>query len=297
MLTFIKMHSVEDVVEMLWADGPACLVMAGGTDILVRPEPFAGKKILLDISDVEELTAIGENAPGGIRVGAGCTHQEIATHALITRRARLLGLACGSVGSVQIRNRGTLGGNLGNASPAGDSIPALACLEASVEISSRDRRREMPVLELFRGPGQTDLGFDEVITAVRIPAHPGRTVAFFKKAGQRKGMCCSKASVAFCARRRGDGRLTGVRIAMGAVAPSVVRVPEAEQLLEGRAPEPGLVQQVALACSRQVRAIDDIRSSADYRRKVVGALLTHGLYEIMDHTSRIEQRRRRRRRR
>lgn len=297
MLTFIKMNNLEDVVEMLWADGPACLLMAGGTDILVRPEPFADKKILLDISGVEEMTAIGEDGPGGIRVGAGCTHQAIATHALIGRRARLLGLACGSIGSVQIRNRGTLGGNLGNASPAGDSIPALACLEASVEITCRDRQRNVPVLDMFRGPGQTDLGFDEVITAVRIPVQQGRTVAFFRKAGQRKGMCCSKASVAFCARRRGDGRLTGVRIAMGAVAPSVVRVPEAEELLEGQALEPSLVQQAAALCSRRVRAIDDIRSSADYRRKVVGALLTHGLYEIMDHANRLARRRRRRRRR
>ena len=101
MINFLKLSSVEDVTEMLWADGPQCRLIAGGTDLLVRPEPFAGCKILLDISGVEQLKEIGQTPDGKIRIGSAVTHQEICEHPLIHRRARLLGLACGSIGSLQ----------------------------------------------------------------------------------------------------------------------------------------------------------------------------------------------------
>lgn len=295
MFNFMKLSSLEDITEMLWADGPQCLLIAGGTDILVRPQAFAGRKIVIDISGVDELRGIELTATGEVRIGACVTHQEIVDHPLIQRRARLLGLACGSIGSVQIRNRGTIGGNLGNASPAGDSIPALACLEAQVELGGRDRERSLPVLSLFEGPGQLAAGFDELIAAVRIPARAGRTVAFFKKVGQRKGMSCSKASVAFCARRHGDDRLTGVRIALGAVAPTVIMVPAAQEALEDRILSPGNIREAADSCIQAARPIDDIRSTREYRRQVVGGLLTEGLLEILDHMRTLRRSRRRRR--
>jgi CO/xanthine dehydrogenase FAD-binding subunit len=259
----------------------------------VRPEAFADRKIVIDISGVPELRGIELTADKQIRIGACVTHQEVADHPLIQRRARLLGLACGSIGSLQIRNRGTIGGNLGNASPAGDSIPALTCLDARVELGGRDRARSVPVLELFEGPGQLRTGPDELITAVRVPVRKGRTVAFFKKAGLRKGMSCSKASVAFCARRHGDGRLTGVRVALGAVAPTVIMVPGAQEALEDRLLSPGFIREAAAACVQAARPIDDIRSTAEYRRQVVGGLLTEGLLEILDHMRSLRKSRRR----
>lgn len=280
---------------MLWSDGPESLLIAGGTDILVRPRPFADKKILVDISQVAELKRVAVDAGGVLSVGAGMTHQEIADHPLIRRRARILQLACGCVGSIQIRNRGTLGGNLGNASPAGDSIPALACLDARVVVAGRNRRRDLEVSSFFLGPGQTALQVDEVIESVQIPGRRGRSVAFFKKVGQRRGMCCSKASVALLARRHTPGSLSDVRVALGAVAPAVFRVAEAERILEGRKLTLAVIREAAEACSLAARPIDDIRSSADYRRQVVGALLTEGLLEIADHMKRLKKKRRRRR--
>ena len=296
MVDFIKLTSLDDIAEVLWSDGPQSLLIAGGTDILVRQRPFEGKNVLVDISQVAELKKVVVDEKGMLSVGVGLTHQEIVDHPLIRRRARLLQLACGRVGSVQIRNRGTLGGNLGNASPAGDSIPALACLDARVVLVGRNRRRELDVLSFFPGPGQTALQVDELIESVQIPRRKGRSVAFFKKAGQRRGMCCSKASVALLARRHSQGSLTDVRMALGAVAPTVFRVPEAEQILEGRRLTPEVIRRAAEACSRSARPIDDIRSTADYRRQVVGALLTEGLFEIADHMKRLKKKRRRRRR-
>ncbi len=296
MINFIKLRELADVTELLWSDGPESLLIAGGTDVLVRPRPFGDKKLLIDISQVEELGRVVIGEDGGLSVGAGMTHQDIVDHPVIRRRARLLQLACGCVGSIQIRNRGTLGGNLGNASPAGDSIPALACLGARVVLAGRNRRRDLDLTDFFSGPGQTTLQVDEVIESVLIPRHRGRSVAFFKKAGQRRGMCCSKASVALLARRHSQGSISDVRVALGAVAPVVIRALEAEQALEGRRITSAVIREAAEACSRAVTPIDDIRSTAGYRRQVVGALLCEGLLEIADHMKRLKQRRRRRRR-
>jgi len=293
MVNFIKLTSLEDVAEILWSDGPESLLIAGGTDILVRPRPFGDMRILVDISQVDELKRVEEREGGVLSVGAGLTHQEIVDHPVIRRRARLLQLACGSVGSFQIRNRGTLGGNLGNASPAGDSIPALVCLDAKVVLAARSRRREVDALSFFTGPGECVRQIDEVIEAVQIPRRTGRGAAFFKKAGQRRGMCCSKASVALLARRHTAGHLSGVRVALGAVAPTVIRVPEAERILEGAKLTSAVIRQAAGACGEAVRPIDDIRSTADYRRQVVGALLCEGLFEIYDHMRKLKKRRRR----
>jgi len=293
MVNFIKLRELADVTEILWSDGPESLLVAGGTDILVRPRPFEDKRILVDISQVDELKRVAEGEGGVLSVGAGLTHQEIVDHPVIRRRARLLQLACGSVGSFQIRNRGTLGGNLGNASPAGDSIPALVCLDARVVLVARSRRRAVDALSFFTGPGENALQVDEVIESVEIPRRKGRGVAFFKKAGQRRGMCCSKASVALLARRHTQGHLSGVRVALGAVAPTVIRVAKTEEILEGSGLTPGVIRRAAEACCRAVRPIDDIRSTADYRREVVGALLTEGLLEIYDHMRKLKKRRRR----
>ncbi|MFC1654838.1 FAD binding domain-containing protein [Myxococcota bacterium] len=293
MVNFIKLNSLEDITDLLWSDGPESLLIAGGTDILVREQPFKEKRILVDISQVKELKKVTEGEGGVLSVGSGLTHQEIVDHPVIRRRARLLQLACGCIGSVQIRNRGTLGGNLGNASPAGDSIPALVCLDARVVVVARSRRKDYDALSFFTGPGQTARQIDELIESVEIPRRKGRSVAFFKKAGQRRGMCCSKASVALLARRHTPGHLSGVRVALGAVAPTVIRAAEAEQVLEGRGLTPAVIRQAAEACSQAVRPIDDIRSTADYRRQVVGALLTEGLFEIYDHMRKLKKRRRR----
>ncbi len=289
MLSILRLTSLEDVTEMLWAEGPSCALVAGGTDLLVRA-PRPERSLWLDISRCAELQGIGLDAQGRLRVGALASHQEIAEHPLVRRHARVLGLACAAVGSLQIRNRGTLGGNLGNASPAADALPALVCLGAHARLVARAGARELPVAALFEGPGRTTLRPDELVESVRIQPTRGRVVAFFKKAGQRKGMCCSKATVGLTARVGPGLRLQGVRVAMGAVAPTVIGVPAAEALLEGQRLGPRLVEQAAEACAAAARPIDDLRSSAGYRRSVVGALLTEWLLEILDRLTRAERR-------
>lgn len=280
---FLRLKSIQDVLEMLFTDGPDILLIAGGTDLLANKQRFENKRILLDITSVAELSHIELTERNTIRIGATATHQQIVDNPSIVKWTHLLSLACANIGSFQIRNRGTLGGNLGNASPAADSVPALACLDAKVHLVSRDSRRTLPILELFTGPGKLTSLTHEVIESVEIPLVRGRKVSFFKKIGQRKGMCCSKASVAFSAQRRFDGRLSDVRIALGAVAPKVIRVKEAENLLENNVLGHENIAEASALCSKATQPIDDLRSTANYRHQIVGALLKEGLLEIYDH--------------
>ncbi len=295
MRTYLRLDRLDDVLEMLWAEGPQVRLLAGGTDLLVHGA--LQDAIVLDISRIDELRGMHQADERWLRIGACTTHAEIGSSRLISRLAHLLGQACRSVGSMQIRNLGTIGGNLANASPAADSVPALACLGAEVELASTNGRRRLPVLDFTTGPGQTVLRPDELVEAVWIPPQAGRRVGFFAKTGQRRGVCCSKVSVAFWARRMGDGSLWDVRIALGAVAPTVMRAREAENLLEGRRLVPGLIQQAAEACSAATSPISDIRSTADYRRKAAGAMLARGLFALHDDIESWLKRKKRRRRR
>jgi len=283
MVEFRQPRALAEALALL---GPQTALIGGGTDLLGRPSWLEGKRLLVDLTRVAELLGVSQDEEGALIIGAAVTHQEISTHPLVIQHARLLALACARVGSIQIRHRGTLGGNLGNGSPAADSLPALACLEAEVRLAAAEGPRRVPVLSLLASPGQTVLTSGELIESVRIPLRKGARAVFFEKAGQRKGMCCSKASVAFSARRRSDKTFADVRLAMGAVAPNVIRVLQAERLLEGQPLEPRRIAEMAQACVRAARPIDDIRSSAAYRTHVVGALLQEGLLGLLDQGAR-----------
>jgi CO/xanthine dehydrogenase FAD-binding subunit len=192
-------------------------------------------------------------------------------------RGRLPGLAQAAAlfGSPQIRNRATLGGNLANASPAADTVPPLVAAEASVAIEGSSGRRALPVIKLSTGPGVTVLGAEEWIAAVMVPVPPGREG--FRKIGGRAGMAISLASLAFRWALDPDGVLHQVRLAMGAVAPTVIRAQEAESELEGRRPTAAVVDRSVRAVQAAVSPIDDARASAWYRREVVGNLLREAL--------------------
>jgi CO/xanthine dehydrogenase FAD-binding subunit len=188
---------------------------------------------------------------------------------LVARWAPALPPACAVIGGPQIRNRGTLGGNLANASPAADTVPALFAVDATVEVCSVSERRELKVAELFLGPRQTSLQPDELIVAVRVPRRP-RLRGAFLRLGQRQAQAISKVSVAVTA-SFDDGKPDFVRVAYGAVAPTVIRAPEAERLLlEGG---DAALEQALEAAREAVRPIDDLRSTAEYRRAMSGVLL------------------------
>src|SRR5262245_30203065 len=262
-------RALDEALELLAQRPGEIRPLAGGTDVLVKAKDgLVNPASLFDVSLIPELRGIEEEG-AFLRIGAAVTHSELMASPLVARYVPALPPACAVIGGPQIRNRGTLGGNLANASPAADTVPALFAVDATVELCSVSERRELKIDELATGPRQTSLQPDELIVAVRVPKRP-RLRGVFLRLGQRQAQAISKVSIAVTASFE-DGKPDFVRVAYGAVAPTVIRAPEAERLLlEGGA---AALEQALEAAREAVRPIDDLRSTAAYRRAMSGVLL------------------------
>jgi len=260
--------------DELWAAyksaAPPVIISAGCTDLV--PQSRDGKHPAATWVDVRRIPQLRQLTlgDGELLLGACLTHHEIATHKTIREELPALAEACAAVGSRQIRALGTLGGNAANCSPCADSYLALAALDAEVLLRSPGGARTLTATDFAVGPGQTALGDREIIEAFRVPRRAGRRSAF-GKLGPRRAVAVAKVSVAASA-NVDDGILSDVRVVMGSVAPTVLRVTEAEAALEGKAPDEGLLRQVAAFTEQAVKPIDDMRSSAEYRRHTSGVL-------------------------
>lgn len=248
---------------------------AGGTDLMVKRKSWAGTLPKFDapvlmIGGLKELK-LGALDNGVLRIGAAETLADIAAADVLI--PEVLCLAVRQMASPGIRNTGTIGGNICNASPAGDTLPALYALNASITLQSLKGSRELPIMQFIIGPGRTELKEDELLTEIRIPLVRFSNV-YYRKVGTRKADALSKLSFAGLA-NVGEGKIEDVRIAFGAVAPTVVRSVGAEKLLQGVKLEdvPALMPQVIDIYSRFIQPIDDQRSSAAYRKEICARLL------------------------
>ena len=269
-------------------DGGSVTVLAGGTDLM--PQSHAGRlrpaRTLLNIRRVPGLDAIEVNA-GALRLGALITMDTLLTHALVREHAPLLALAADHFASDQIRNVATLGGNLCNASPAGDTLTPLLALDAEVGLASLDgdgsvRTRWLPVDGFFTGPGRTQREARELVTALRVPLAPRGQVVRFYKTGTRPALDISTISIAFAARRDDAGRLHDVRVALGAVAPTPLRARRTEALLEGAVLDATLAAQAAQCAAEEATPIDDVRATAWYRKELVHNMTRRMLDDVFD---------------
>jgi len=239
--------------------------LAGGTDVMVLLS--AGKLAharWVDVWSIDELRGI-EVRDDAIVLGALTTYTDVRRHEVVARELPMLVQAASETGGVAIQNRGTLGGNIANASPAADSPPALLAYGAELVLASRSGTRRVPYADFHTGYKQTVAQPGEIIASVVVPrAHAGdRRVHFYRKVGPRRAQAISKVCFAGCADLRG-GRLNAVRIALGGVAPIVVRAREAEKaLLAGESAD-----RVCEALGAAISPIDDVRSTARYRRRV-----------------------------
>ena len=259
-------------------------VLAGGTDLM--PQTRAGRvafqPVLMNIRRVPELKGISEEG-GVVRLGALVTITELLDSALVRERLGLLWQACDHFASDQIRNAATLGGNLCNASPAGDTLVPLLALEATVVLASRPNgttaMRRVPLGEFFTGPGRTSRAPAELLAAVEVPVPPAGFAGVFYKHGTRPGLDISTISIAAGARRDG-GRLRDVRIALGAVAPTPIRALCSEAVLEGRTPDSEAIDAAARTALDEIRPISDLRASDWYRRELVFNMLKRTLAHV-----------------
>lgn len=260
----------------LWAmlgDEPGCAVFAGGTDLLVRRRAgVAHGDPLVCLERIPELREIHE-ADGLLRIGSGATHAACCASPLVAGHTPVLALAMRRVGSPQVRNMGTIGGNICTASPAGDSLPSLHILKAEVVLRSRESERVLPIADFIRGPGRTDLRPGEILTEVRVPSATEFQVQHFEKVGQRNAQAIAVVSLAALVRLSRRGTVEEARLALGSVGPTVVRPRAAEEALAGRRLSLAALREAAGLVRSAVSPIDDIRATADYRREVSGNLL------------------------
>jgi CO/xanthine dehydrogenase FAD-binding subunit len=263
--------SLDQAVERL--KGGDVTILAGGTDL--TPQSQAGKirfkQTLMNIRHVPELTGITlEGAE--IRIGALATITEIMEHPLVKEHLPVLADACNHFASDQIRNAGTLGGNICNASPAGDTLVPLLVLDACVELASmpEDKLYQhcMPLSTFFTGPGKTRKSLCELVTGVRIPVPGPGHVARFYKHGTRPALDISTISIGIAGTLK-DGALSNVRVAFGAVAPTPVRAAQTEQALEGKRLDEAAIDSIAAIARDEVKPIDDVRASAWYRKEMI----------------------------
>lgn len=264
--------------------------LCGGTDLLVQHKDGAiASSSWIDITAIESLRGI-DLCEGWVRVGARAVHEELHRSPLIRQYAAALADGCAVIGGPQIRWRGTIGGNLANASPAGDTVPALFTLDAEVEIvNAAGEARRVPVADMACGPRKSTLADGDLIIAVWFRAREGARGGFLRL-GQRQSQAISKVSVAITAVPRGDGSdgnggfKTGfeyLRIACGAVAPTVIRAPKAEEILLTEGFTAASVAKAAEAIRDEVRPIDDVRSTRAYRREMAGVLLERVLARVL----------------
>lgn len=263
-------------MDELWAmlaDNPGAALMAGGTDLLVRVRKgLEQPDTVIILEGLPELRSIRVEHDR-LCIGARATHQSCLDSPMVREYAPILAQALSRLGGPQIRNMGTLGGNICTASPAGDGLAPLYALEAEVVLRSRDAERRLSIADFIHGPNRTALWPGEILTEVRVPLADGFQVQRFEKVGQRKALAIAVVSLAALVRTGPRGIVQEARLALGSVGPTVIRPKEAEAALVGRKLSPSALNQAARLVRAAVRPMDDIRATADYRRQVAGNLL------------------------
>lgn len=280
-MEYLKPKNLKTALKFLATEQTRFPVIAGGTDLMAihHSGQFRSSGII-DLWGVDELRGVDEDDQD-IEVGALATHSEIVESPLINKYLPLLSDACRTIGARQIQNRGTIGGNVMNASPAGDTLPVLAVYEADVKLISIEGERYVPFTHFFTGYRQTVKESCELVAAFRFRKPASGEISAFYKIGTRKAQAISKVMGAFRASQVAteQNELGRVYIAYGSVAPVPLRLKKTEDYLSGKKLDAEVIASAVAMCCAEVTPIDDIRSTADYRRYVCGVLLKRFLQE------------------
>jgi CO/xanthine dehydrogenase FAD-binding subunit len=268
----IAPDKLQAVLSLLAEQPGKWLPIAGGTDVMVQ---YAAGKLpsrkLVSIWNLSELRDI-EISPDEIRIGAGCTYTELRAHEIIAREFPLLASAARLTGGIANQNRGTLGGNIANASPAADSLPALLAYDAELILVSVRGERRVPYLDFHTGYKKMRMESDELIRTVSLRRKFSGYLHYTRKVGARNAQAISKVCVAALGLLH-RGLIEDMRIAFGSVAPVPVRLTEVERVAKGKPIDAEIVQLARTMATAAIRPIDDIRSTARYRSAVVGNLV------------------------
>jgi carbon-monoxide dehydrogenase medium subunit len=271
--------SLHEASRLLKENGPGGRFLAGGTDLVIAlKEKGLVPDYIVDLKRIPGLSGMRRNDDGSITIGALTTMRDIETSPLLIKNYPFLCQSAAEVGSIQIRNRATVGGNMANATPSADVAPSLIALNATAKIVSASGERTAPLEEFFRGPGQTVMSAEEILSEITIPKTNAQLVGEYIKFSPREMMDLAYVGVAVAyARREPDKRCDGVRIVLGAVSPIPMRARQAEAVLEGQILTEALAERAGKIASEESKPISDVRSSADYRRAMVAAMTKRAL--------------------
>lgn len=265
-------ETVSAAVKMLAGARGVSRVLAGGTDLLVQMRSgMVEPDLIVDIKQIPEMHKISVDK-GGIRVGAAVSGAELAEHARFAKAWPGVLEAFELIGSTQIQGRCTMVGNLCNASPAADSVPALIAAGAKVKVAGPKGRRDVPVEKIPAGPGKTALKKGEIITSIFFPKHPPKTSDAYLRFIPRTEMDIAVVGAGVCLTVNRGGTVTAARVSLGAVAPTALLVPAAAKALIGSKLEDEALAEAAAAASAACKPINDKRGTIEYRTKVAGVL-------------------------
>jgi carbon-monoxide dehydrogenase medium subunit len=266
---YYRPSSLTEASAILRDRGEGGLLLAGGTDVLVQVKE-AGRpvKYVVALSGIEGIDGI-EDSPSGLRIGARTRMSELAAHPSVQARYSALADGAGLVGSVQTRYLATIGGNVCNAAPSADTSPPLAVLDAMAHIEGPGGGRTLPVIDVWTGPGRTSLEPDEVVTHFTIPTPAQRSGSHYQRHTPRKAMDIAAVGTAVYLELDAGGNCTLARIALGAVAPTVVRAPRAEAALVGKPLNEETAAAAGAIAATEATPISDQRASAEFRTYLI----------------------------
>ena len=272
--------TLQEALELLESEPGRWKPFAGGTDLMVLLE--AGRlehTHYMSLENLRELRFVSDS-PSAVSIGAMTTYTDVRRHALLAAEFPMLCAAAAETGAIANQNRGTLGGNIANASPAADSPPALLAYDAELELVSKRASRRVPYDRFHTGYKKMDLAPDELITAIHLPRRSGSRRHFYRKVGTRRAQAISKVCIAGAIEIE-HGAITYARLALASVAPTVVRARHAEAAITGKPLDRETVKAARTAVSSDISPIDDLRSTARYRATVAANLLEELLTSFM----------------
>ncbi|MGD8388693.1 MAG: xanthine dehydrogenase family protein subunit M [Desulfobacteraceae bacterium] len=274
--------TVEEASRLLLELGEGAFVLAGGTDLIVKcNHGMIQPKAVVSLNAIETLKSITFKRKQGLTIGAGARLAEVEAHRDIRRRYPAVAYAASVTANTQIRNMGTVAGNLCNAAPSAENAPTLMAMNAEVAVLGKNGERRLPLEDFFKGPGKTALQPGEILTSIFVPLPPPRSGASYQHISARGKVDISAVCVGTMVTLNQSGACEDVRIVLGAVAPVPMRAVKGEGILKGKKPTQERLEQSAEQAMKESKPISDLRASASYRKAMVRVLTKRALQEAL----------------
>ena len=276
---YVRPGALDEALNLLNNSHEQINPMAGGTDLILQmKQNLHAPSVVLDVKQIPELNRLEWKEEEGLHIGAAVPISKLLAYAPVAEKFNTLSQACALIGSMQIKNRGSIGGNICNAAPSADSPPALLSLDAKAQVASVSGTRQVKLAEFFIGPGKTCLKADELLVEIIVPNPPDHSAGCYLRHTTREEMDIAAAGVAaFLVCFPDSRKVKKIRIALGAVAPTPIRALNAEALLTGKSISAKTIEEAALTAAEEANPISDLRASAEYRRELIRVLTRRAL--------------------